>query len=144
VAIMAPFLGALIAQVLPDLLDRVLPEDPVKAGEAKLKLLELAQKGDLATLDAEVRLALGQMEVNKEEAKSDSLFKSGWRPAAGWAGVSGLFYQFLIRPVFGWCAENLWGWTTPPSLEVETLMTLLFGLLGLGAYRTVEKIKGAK
>lgn len=82
-----------------------------------------------------------QSEVNLEEAKSDSLFKSGWRPAAGWVCVSALGYQFLARPVFSWLAENMLAWKAMPSLETDTLMTLLFGLLGLGAYRMVEKLR---
>lgn len=128
--------------ILGNLLDKVLP-DPAVAAEAKLKAMELAQSGELAQLDAQTRLALAQIEVNKEEAKSESLFKSGWRPAAGWACVGGLTYQILVRPILGWVAQNLWGWSLPPSLEMDTLGTLLFGLLGLGAYRTAEKIKGA-
>jgi len=40
--------------------------------------------------------------------------------------------------------QNLFGWTLPPQLEMDTLMTVLFGMLGLGAYRTVEKVKGAE
>ena len=49
----------------------------------------------------------------------------------------------IVRPLFGWAATNWLGWNAPPALELDTLLTLLFGLLGLGAYRTVEKVKGA-
>ena len=34
------------------------------------------------------------------------------------------------------------GLTAPPTLEVEALMVLVTGMLGLGTARTVEKIKG--
>jgi hypothetical protein len=122
------------------ILDKVLP-DPQAAADAKLKMLELAQRGELAQLTAETQLAQGQIDTNKIEAASDSLFKSGWRPAAGWTCVGGLFYQIILRPILGWIAANLYGWGTPPSLEMDTLMTLLFGLLGLGAYRTFEKTR---
>lgn len=84
----------------------------------------------------------GQVELNKIDGASDSFFRSGWRPATGWVCVFGLAYQLLVRPLGGWVMQQLLGWTPPPSLEVDTLMTLLFGLLGLGAYRTVERIKG--
>lgn len=136
---MFPLLVPLITTVL----DRILPDEKV-AAEAKLKMLELAQNGELAKMTAEKELALGQIEVNKVEAASDSLFKSGWRPFIGWTCGGGLFYQLMARPIFGWIASNLWAWTAPPSLETETLMTLLFGMLGLGAYRSVEKIKGSR
>ena len=53
---------ALIPAVV-SVIDKVLP-DPQQAAEAKLRALELGQRGDLAQLDAEVRLALGQMEIN--------------------------------------------------------------------------------
>lgn len=122
------------------ILDKVLP-DPQAAADAKLKMLELAQRGELAQLTAETQLAQGQIDINKVEAGSDSLFKSGWRPAAGWTCVGGLAYQIVLRPILGWAAANHWGWSMPPSLEMDTLMTLLFGLLGLGAYRTFEKTR---
>ena len=69
---------ALIPAVV-SVIDKVLP-DPQQAAEAKLRALELGQRGDLAQLDAEVRLALGQMEINQAEAQTD-LFRGGWRPA---------------------------------------------------------------
>jgi hypothetical protein len=121
-------------------LDKILP-DQTAVVEAKFKLLELAQKGDTAALDAEVRMALGQLDVNKVEAATD-LFRGGWRPAVGWACAAGFAYQVLARPILGWLAMNLWKWDMPPSLEMDTLMTLLFGMLGLGAYRTAERIRG--
>lgn len=122
------------------ILDKIIP-DPKAAADAKLKMLELAQSGELAVLQAETQLAQGQIDVNKVEAASDSLFKSGWRPAAGWTCVGGLFYQIILRPLLGWVTANVWAWSSPPSLEMDTLMTLLFGLLGLGAYRTFEKTR---
>lgn len=141
---MPTLLIGLLSNILPSLLDRLLPEDPSKAAEAKLKFLEMAQKGELAQLDAQTQLALGQLKVNEEEAKSDGVFKGGWRPAIGWTCAGGLFYQLLARPVLGWAAQNLWGWSLPPSLEMDTLGTIVFGMLGLGAYRTFEKVKGVQ
>jgi hypothetical protein len=140
---MSLLLGQLLTNVLPTLLDKILPESPEKAAAAKLEMLKMAQQGDFKQIEADLQMALAQTDINKEEAKSESLFKSGWRPATGWSCVFGFSYQILFRPIFGWVAQNLWGWSMPPSLEMDTLMTLLFGLLGLGAYRTVEKIKGA-
>lgn len=126
--------------VIGSILDKVLP-DQQAAIDAKLKVAELAQKGELAVLDADTKLALAQIGVNTVEAGSESLFKSGWRPATGWACVGGLVYQVMLRPIVGWVASNLWQWTPPPSLETETLLTVLFGMLGLGAYRTIEKAR---
>lgn len=98
-------------------------------------------------IDQETDLA--QVEVNKIEAASTSIFVSGWRPAVGWVGVFGLAYQFLGYPLMQW----LWafgqsydiipkGLNPPPDLDVEQLMTLLAGLLGFGGMRSFEKHKG--
>lgn len=124
-------------------LDRVI-QDPTAKAAAQLELAKLNQNGQLEQLKSDTQLALGQIEVNKVEAASESLFKSGWRPAAGWMCVAAMGYQFLFRSIIGWVAQQAFGWSLPPSLEIDTLMTVLFGLLGLGAYRTVEKVRGTK
>lgn len=123
------------------ILDRVLP-DPQQKAAAQLELMKLQQAGEFQELDAQLQRDLAQIEVNRAEAASSDLFRGGWRPAVGWICAFGLGYQMLLRPLLGWTAMNLWGWNEPPSLELDTLLTLLFGLLGLGAYRTVERIKG--
>lgn len=131
---------ALIPAVV-SILDKVLP-DPQQAAEAKLRALELVQRGDLAQLDAEVRLVAGQLEINKTEAATD-LFRGGWRPAVGWCCVSGLTYQFLAQPLLPWLAA-LCGATVPPlpAIDSDTLLVLLTGMLGLGGLRTFERVKG--
>lgn len=131
--------------LISTMLDKVLP-DPQAAAEAKLKALELAQRGDLAALDAEMKLALGQLEVNKAEAASGSLFTAGWRPAVGWICAAGLAYEFLVSPLLPWLLSVALGKNLPamPDLPMETLMTLLLGMLGLGGLRTIEKVKGAE
>lgn len=131
---------ALIPAVI-SVIDKILP-DPQQAAEAKLRAVEMAQKGELAQLDADVRLALGQMEINKAEATTD-LFRGGWRPATGWCCVAGLAYQFIVQPTLPWVA-TLFGATVPPlpAIDNETLLILLTGMLGLGGLRTVERVKG--
>jgi hypothetical protein len=115
--------------------------DPKQKDEAKLKLLEMAQNGDLARLTAETDLAKGQLQINAEEAKSASLFVSGWRPAVGWVCVLGLTYTFFLRPLLEWYAVSH-GMASVPVLDMGDLITLLLGMLGLGSLRTAEKIKG--
>lgn len=130
-----PLVGTLLEKFIPD---------PQAAADAKLKMLEMVQKGELAALDADMRLALGQLEVNKAEAAAPDIFTRSWRPFIGWVCGLGMAYQFIMRPILPWLAAVA-GIDTPPMppLELDTLMTLLFGVLGLGAYRTTEKIKGA-
>lgn len=127
--------------LLSTLLEKIIP-DPQAAAAAKLQMLQLAQTGDLAELDASVKLALGQVEINKAEATTD-LFRGGWRPAVGWVCVIGLFYQFLLQPLLPWVFTAAGGHVPPlPSIDSGALMVLLTGMLGLGGMRTVEKING--
>ena len=127
-----PIIGQVLGKVLPD---------PAEAAEAKIRLAELVQRGELAFLDADVKVALGQMEINKEEAKSGSLFVAGWRPAVGWICAVALSYQFVVRPLLAWYSLIV-TIPVPPELDVATLMTLLFGMLGMGGMRMYEKGKG--
>lgn len=131
----------LVIPAITQVLDKIIP-DPQAAADAKLKALELAQKGDLAALDAELRLALGQLEVNKAEATTD-MFRGGWRPAVGWVCVVGLAYQFILQPLLPWVVALSGAQVPPlPAIDNETLMVLLTGMLGLGGLRTIERVKG--
>lgn len=116
--------------------------DPAQKAAAIQEHEKLVQEMNLAVLNADIQAQIGQIEINKVEAANTNLFVSGWRPAAGWVCVSALAYQMILRPILGWIMTNLIGWSMPISLETDTLMTLLFGLLGLGGFRMAEKIKG--
>lgn len=118
-------------------------------GQERMALLNQVSQLENAVLQAENSLNLAQVELDKEEAKSDNIFKSGWRPAVGWLCVLGLFYQFIFRPLMPWLVQTICDvsglsikLSVPPNLDTSTLMTLLFGMLGLGGFRTFEKIKG--
>ena len=129
-----PIIGKIIEKVIPD---------PVAAAAAKQAAFDSALKGELAYLDADMKLALGQMAINQEEAKDPSLFKSGWRPAVGWLCVAGFAYMTILRPVLPWLL-TVAGVQVPPLPAIDTaeIGALLFGLLGLGGMRTAERIKG--
>ena len=43
---------------------------------------------------------LGQLEINKAEAQSGSLFKGGWRPAVGWICAIAFGYHFILNSVW--------------------------------------------
>ena len=117
--------------------------------------------GDLITTDKErmqldlegrkldQAIDLAQIEVNKVEAASSSVFVAGWRPAIGWIGAAAMAYQFLLYPML------LWGWTylqgtgwipkelsPPPVLDADQLWVILSGILGIAGMRSFEKTKG--
>ncbi|MBR0568350.1 holin family protein [Azoarcus sp. L1K30] len=132
----------ILAPMIGNILDKLIP-DPAQAADAKLKMLELAQKGELAALDAEMQIALGQIETNKVEAAQTDMFRGGWRPATGWACVGGLVYQFFLQPILPWVVSIAGGSVPPlPPIDNDTLFVLLTGMLGLGGLRTVERVKG--
>ena len=128
--------------VIGSIIDKIIP-DPKVAAEAKLKAIELAQNGELAKLDAELKLSLGQIEVNKVEAGTD-LFRGGWRPFVGWVSALGLAMQFIVSPILTWVGMLAGHNIAFPALDISVLMTLLFGMLGLGTLRTQEKLKGVQ
>ena len=80
------------------------------------------------------QIALAQIEVNKAEAASGSLFKGGWRPAVGWVCAIAFAYHFIIKDliIFG---ASFAGAELPelPEFDMGTLLTVLGGMLGIGA-----------
>lgn len=139
---MNPLLIGPISEMFGKVMDKIWP-DPEKKAQAQLELMKMQQAGDFKELETTLLLAQGQMKINEVEAASASIFTSGWRPAVGWVCATGLGYQILLRPLGGWVAMEWFHWTSlPPPLEMDSLMTLLFGLLGLGGYRTYEKVRG--
>jgi len=128
--------AALLIEVGARILDKIIPDKDARA-KAQEELLKTAN-------DQEFQLALAQIEVNKEEAKSESLFKSGWRPAIGWTCTLGLIYNFVLYPFLLWLVAVTGSTIVPPPLISDILMELVFALLGLGGLRTYEKVKGIK
>ena len=129
--------------LLGQVFDKILP-DPQAAAAAKLETMKLAQSGELAQLDAQLRLSLAQLDVNKADAQGASPMQRNWRPAIGWVCAAALAWDTIGRPmlVFGLLVA---GKPVPeiPVLSTDQLYGLLFGLLGLGGLRTVEKVKGS-
>jgi len=133
--LIAPFLG-----LADTIIKRVWP-DPIEQDKARLELFKLQQEGSLKEFEGEVQIAIAQAATNTEEAKSPSLFKSGWRPAVGWVCVLGLSYQFIVAPLLGWVCLNF-HLQSPPAVDTGTLVSMLVGMLGLGAMRMYEKTEG--
>jgi hypothetical protein len=123
------------------IINKIFPDADAR-DKAKLAMLELQQQGEFKELELTYKNATEQIAVNTEEAKSQSLFVAGWRPAAGWVCVMGLLYSVFIRPMISWLATIASFSAVPPVIDNVMLMQLLFGMLGLGALRTAERLKG--
>lgn len=100
----------------------------------------LAAEIEMRKLDMAIDLA--QIEVNKEEAKSQSVFVAGWRPAIGWTCGLAFAYAAVFEPMLRFAAQVWFGYEGKfPAIDTDLTMQVLFGILGLGALRTAEKVK---
>lgn len=98
---------------------------------------------ELDAYNAESKRMDGQVEINKIEAASGSLFVSGGRPFVVWVCAFALAYAAVIEPIARFVATVGFAYSGPfPVIDTDLTMQVLLGLLGLGAYRSVEKIKG--
>lgn len=108
--------------VISSVLDKVIP-DPGAAAEAKLKMLELGQKGELTELTE-------RASIIRAEAQSEHWLASSWRP--------------ILMLTFGALIVARWlGFSAPGISEAEILKLWDIVELGLGGYvigRSAEKI----
>jgi len=138
-------------------------DDLVTSKEEKLQIA-------LQERQLDTQLLLGQIEVNKEEARHGSIFVAGWRPFIGWVGGAALAYQFVFYPLLIWIwallqaggvipchldqtiamemiktlgsnAANECTFTPPPPLPGDALFAIVTGMLGIGGMRSFDKLK---
>ncbi len=88
-----------------------------------------------------------QVSVNLKEAENPRLFISGWRPFIGWVCGGGFAYAVVGKDILNWIVNllnGIWGYTIPPlpAPDLTLMFEVLIGLLGLGGYRSWEKING--
>ena len=125
------------------IIDKFIPDPKAKA-DAIFKLKNLEQEGNMAQLNAYVTQLSGQIEINKVEAASSNLFKSGWRPFIGWVCGSAFAYKFIVQPfllflvALGQINIDI---SILPVLEWQELSAVLMGMLGLGSMRSFDRVK---
>lgn len=131
---MLSILSSLVPAV-SNVLDKVVEDKDQKAKLAH----EIATLAEKQAHEA----AMAQVEVNKAEAQHRSIFVAGWRPFIGWVCGVALAYHFVLAPfiVFGvaWIGAEI---PEIPTFDMDSLMTVLLGMLGLGGMRSFEKAKG--
>lgn len=124
-------------EALGNVFDKLFTSDDEKA-QAQAVLEKLKQHPDEL-----------QVELNKIEAASSSVFVAGWRPAIGWVCAASLAVYYIPRFAVG---TGLWVWACfqaqPPSLVplpemgVSDILGLVGSLLGMSWMRTAEKKAG--
>ena len=98
-----------------------------------------AEKQQLA---AAVSLVQGQLAINAAEASNPSVFVSGWRPAVGWICGAACAWNWIGLPIAK-LGLALYGHQIMLNpADIGEMMPILLGMLGLGGFRTVEKING--
>jgi hypothetical protein len=116
------------------LLDKIIP-DPTEKARLAHEIATLAER-------QAHEIAKSQIEVNRTEAASSSMFVAGWRPAVGWICAIGLGFNFICVPLGNFVLTVNGSALIIPALNVSEMMPVLMGMLGLGAYRTFEKTRG--
>lgn len=123
-----------VANLITGVLDRVLPKKMTEAEKAAV---------ELELMKVDWQSTLGQLEINKIEAASESLFVAGWRPFVGWTCGGSLAWAAVLRPMLEWTLAAC-GVAVPPlpQLAGELTTPILGAMLGLGGMRTFEKYQG--
>ena len=122
------------------IVDKLIP-DPAAKAAAALEIQKMAQAGEFKAMDDALERSRMQADVNKVEAGSSDAYTSRWRPTIGYVCAAGLAYAAILEPCLH-LAVAIYGHPAPlPAVDTTLTMQLLFGLLGLGGMRTVEKIK---
>lgn len=137
--ILGPILGKVVDTVGSKLgVDMSTDEIKSKRLDIELELKKIIAEQEKAIQEAN----LAQIEVNKEEAKHRNIFVSGWRPFIGWICGGALAYHFVLQPVLAFTASALGSPIILPTFDMQSLLTVLMGMLGLGAMRSYEKVYG--
>ena len=78
--------------------------------------------------------AMAQVQANTEQAKHPSIFVAGARPAIMWICAIAMAYHFIVQPflLFGVLVAGVTLPAEPPELDMNQLMPVLLGILGLG------------
>jgi hypothetical protein len=127
-----------ILNVANSVLDRLLPDKQANDA-AKAALIQMQVQGELAQI-------AGQIQIDQTEAGSQSTFVAGWRPFVGWICGAAFAYAFILQPFLQFLLvafHSNFDASKLPNLNLEEMLPVLFGMLGLGALRSWDKTNGA-
>lgn len=95
-----------------------------------------------AEMQAAIMMVQGQLETNKVEAASSSVFVAGWRPFIGWVCGSACAWNWIGLPMAKMALALAGHRLDLAPADLTEMLPVLMGMLGLGALRTAEKFKG--
>ena len=115
------------------LLDKAIPDKDLKEKLAH-EIATMAERHTHAQVQA-------QLEINKVEAKHNSMFVAGWRPACGWVCVLGMAGNFLVIPFANMTLNLLETGVEVPMIDLATMLPVLMGCLVLVDYAPLRKLR---
>lgn len=130
-----------VADVVKDVIDKqVVDKNAAAAAKAEI---------DKQLVLAAISQQKSQTDIDLAEANNKSLFVSGWRPGIGWTCALAYLSNYIIAPFFSFGSAIVYhvaGTPFPayPQIDLQTMAPVLFGLLGLGAYRTIDNYAKGK
>ena len=95
-----------------------------------------------AQLAAAMQLVQGQLDINRTEAASSSVFVAGWRPAIGWICGAAFAWNWVGLPMANFAAAWLAHPLALAPADMSEMLPVLLGMLGLGSLRSFEKVRG--
>ena len=128
---------ALIPQLIPiisGVLDKTVPDNVTKN--------KVAGQIEKALIDNASTISLETIKTNQIEAAHRSVWVAGWRPAIGWSCAAGIFWMVVGQPFAGWIAALQGNTIELPELPTDILFELTIAMLGMGALRSFDKLKG--
>ena len=129
--------------LVSNILDKIFP-DKDKADAAKLEMFKLQSQGVLQEVMNNYNLAIQQIAVNLADAQSGKWYQQ-WRSFVGWICGFSLGYNYIFFPFISWTVKCFYPEAPPmPALDGGELTTILLGMLGLGAMKTIEKKQAGK
>ena len=123
-----------VANTITTVVNKIWP-DKTEQEKAQLQLMGQQIANELAQMQA-------QADINKEEAKSASVFVAGARPFIMWVLGFAMAWNYVLLPIAMFICSLFGMHPIIPVLDMSVMMPVLMGILGLGAYRSYDKMKG--
>lgn len=140
-------------------------DDLFTSDEERGDIATQQQKIALKQLVTQLKAQHTQLQINLQQTKHPSLFVAGARPTIIWIGAAGLAYEAIVRPLGTWLilqtldlnaimgpqalqsatpqqVQAILDFYALPGMNTELFLPIIFGVLGIGGFRTWEKING--